>query len=603
MVCPTWPTNPTVGDTVQRGNVTYQWTGVVWDSITGPLTASQITGAIRSFDTVADMQASADLSPGDSLETKDITAKYLFKTFAQATADGDFYSATSTGNIQCVNGVAVLCNFDGDLLRYGASATVDSSAPILEALTYGKGKLVKAPDIGTDTVEFTGNMTLPNTPLTIMGAGLGTGFSVANTEQSNGLYLPAGGRDIVLDSFSMTSTPSLEPTQAITLVNCVNVTIRDITVTGFTQFPVSLRLTVSQAYGNYSIKNLNVIDGGLAGVGVSNAFEIFAGGANGFIDDLVVEDSSFSIGTGKGGNIAKFGVSTTAYIVRCNFNALNRTGESVSSGVEAGSASNNKVDTITFEDCKFNDVGQTTGLYGFASRCQFTTLKNCVFPTGNSIFVPDDVEELILEGGKVSAMLFNSVTMSKLHITDTEFDQTLALTNITCEDIVLTGVKGTTLTLGVGPTSNITLIDCGFDIINTTGATNFGSVTIRGKAPRQLVLNQGTISDIDVAYAAFEVADLTHFLKSTNLMELHHNTFKAASNNPTATNMVQIDSNARFTHNYVADVNRTFHVTVANGATLEASLNTHYDSVDNNVYGVISGTVAAVNNVINNTLV
>ena len=43
MTCPIWPANPTVGQTVQRGTVTYQWTGVVWDSITGPLTASQIT--------------------------------------------------------------------------------------------------------------------------------------------------------------------------------------------------------------------------------------------------------------------------------------------------------------------------------------------------------------------------------------------------------------------------------------------------------------------------------------------------------------------------------------------------------------------------------
>ena len=43
MTCPVWPANPTVGQTVQRGTVTYQWTGVVWDSITGPLDLAHIS--------------------------------------------------------------------------------------------------------------------------------------------------------------------------------------------------------------------------------------------------------------------------------------------------------------------------------------------------------------------------------------------------------------------------------------------------------------------------------------------------------------------------------------------------------------------------------
>ena len=69
----------------------------------------------RIFNDVATMKATDDIDFDSLLQTKDYYnsqrgggAKYLFKTFTQATADGDVYSPTSTGNIQCVNGVAVL---------------------------------------------------------------------------------------------------------------------------------------------------------------------------------------------------------------------------------------------------------------------------------------------------------------------------------------------------------------------------------------------------------------------------------------------------------------------------------------------------------------
>ena len=57
MVCPTWPQNPTIGQTHIVGSVTYQWTGVVWDSITGPLDASDITGSKYAFHSVSHMVA------------------------------------------------------------------------------------------------------------------------------------------------------------------------------------------------------------------------------------------------------------------------------------------------------------------------------------------------------------------------------------------------------------------------------------------------------------------------------------------------------------------------------------------------------------------
>ena len=147
MTCPVWPANPTVGQTVQRGTVTYQWTGVVWDSITGPLSASSITGVTYGFPTVAAMVAATDIVAGMKLSTVVYSstsnaggAEYLFKTFAQADVDGDVYSPTSTVNIQCVNGVAV---YSGTLISAAAIgfSVEDSSQSVTSLNEYIVSKL------------------------------------------------------------------------------------------------------------------------------------------------------------------------------------------------------------------------------------------------------------------------------------------------------------------------------------------------------------------------------------------------------------------------------------------------------------------------------
>ena len=181
MTCPVWPANPTVGQTVQRGTVTYQWTGVVWDSITGPLSASSITGVTYGFPTVADMVAATDIVVGMKLATtvNNTTsnaggAEYLVKTTAQATTDGDHYSASTTGNRLLSGGalVAVVQNpYKKDLAVFGASGTsgFDNASIVEECALMNSGFEITAAagryelsrtvfiPIGTTINGFSGN--------------------------------------------------------------------------------------------------------------------------------------------------------------------------------------------------------------------------------------------------------------------------------------------------------------------------------------------------------------------------------------------------------------------------------------------------------------
>jgi len=585
-----------------------QFEGEFFINSTNVLFFETLTGEYaRNFPDFSSLINDASMALGQAANVKEHTqgnggSESWDAVLLSSVTPDPFFKVASLGNNSLALSLRVNSPFD--VTKIGTSKVgIDSSSEMIACLANTD---IKSHYLPSGAYSFAGNLPITHTPLTIEGDGVSTVVDIANTEDSNGLYLPSGGKDVTIRKKRFTSTPTAgKATQAITLVDCVGITIEDVTIDGFTQFPISLRFLLGQAYGNVNIKRVIVTDGSFAGVGVSNAFEIFAGGGgNGFIDNLVVEDSSFSIGTGKGGNIAKFGVSTRALINRCRFNAVGRTGESSSSGVENGSSSNTTKDYIEYRECIFNDVGQTTGLYALASRATETLLTNPTFPAGNnSIFFPSSVEEFKVVGGFISKILFGSVTIDKFHMLGGEIEQTLTIENADIPDFTLEGVKLTTLTLGAATaTTNVTLIDCDIDTVNTITGTVLGKLTVRGKAPKQMALNSGVIDEIDICGAELEINNLTHFLKATQLMEIHHITCKAGNNNLATTNMIQIDSDARFSHNYVADVNRTFHVTVANGAVLDATNNTHYDSVDNNVYGVISGTVNKISNAINGLL-
>ena len=133
-------------------------------------------GVIYEYIAVADMKTDANLgvsltgSNTITINTKDHYssqrgggAKYLFKTFTQATADGDAYSPTSTGNIQCVNGVAVLQTVGNtiDLSKFGVAGSGDKTANWLEAmaliLSRGGGTVTNS-----ESFEFS-SVTIPHT--------------------------------------------------------------------------------------------------------------------------------------------------------------------------------------------------------------------------------------------------------------------------------------------------------------------------------------------------------------------------------------------------------------------------------------------------------
>ena len=122
MTCPIWPTNPTVGDTFIVGSVTYQWTGVVWDSITGPLKASDITGTAYVLSTVAAMKLATDITAGMKLSTVEYilgtttgAAEYVAKTLAQVTADGD--TVDEYVNHTCQAGLYAILIIEHDTLH------------------------------------------------------------------------------------------------------------------------------------------------------------------------------------------------------------------------------------------------------------------------------------------------------------------------------------------------------------------------------------------------------------------------------------------------------------------------------------------------------
>lgn len=100
MTCFSWPSNPTIGQEVTVGNVTYKWTGVVWDSVTAPLKLSQITedggldGVYRRDTTLADLSA-GDFPVNSKLSLVDRNYA-AFNVVAGGTANG--YNILDAGN-------------------------------------------------------------------------------------------------------------------------------------------------------------------------------------------------------------------------------------------------------------------------------------------------------------------------------------------------------------------------------------------------------------------------------------------------------------------------------------------------------------------------
>lgn len=118
-----------------NGGYLFDSNGWVYVSLINDLSQSY------TFPTVADFKASTIAFPaGKTIKTRgNITeglgaGTYIFKTFAQATSDGDFYSSTSKGNIEGVNGVIVLQKVSGrfSASQFGVDGTSNANDSINE---------------------------------------------------------------------------------------------------------------------------------------------------------------------------------------------------------------------------------------------------------------------------------------------------------------------------------------------------------------------------------------------------------------------------------------------------------------------------------------
>lgn len=152
MTCFSWPSNPTIGQEVTVGNVTYKWTGMVWDSVTAPLKLSQITedGGFddiysRNFKTVADMKA-ANLEPNITVRTLGFHSsgdgggsEYAILLPAQATADGYLVHQLNNGNVAAIQlGGSINVRQTGCV----GSGVVDDTLPFQAATDSGRKVIV-----------------------------------------------------------------------------------------------------------------------------------------------------------------------------------------------------------------------------------------------------------------------------------------------------------------------------------------------------------------------------------------------------------------------------------------------------------------------------
>lgn len=164
-------------------------------------------------------------------------ASYSLKTFARATADGDVYSPTSTVNIQCVNGVAVLQNILITPERVGVNTLDEMQSDLeveledVEVPFYGQVKLKNSRGSSSgliDAPNFAGQTDYGNEPI---------GFIFHHYTDGNLMQIDNVGEGNDIITLKNARNPNRRPDKASDFVGTGNYVAldRDNAATGFSE--------------------------------------------------------------------------------------------------------------------------------------------------------------------------------------------------------------------------------------------------------------------------------------------------------------------------------------------------------------------------------
>jgi hypothetical protein len=371
--------------------------------------------------------------------------------------------------------------------------------------------------------------------------------------------------------------------QAITLWNCQNITLENLTIDGFSQFSINITHTIDGVYSGFKLDRVKVTNGGnffADPSAIANCMEFFSSNSSAIRTDTLITDCEFSLMPDAKGNVAKFGLCRDTQVVRSKFSSLRATFVG-SSGIQSGSNNNplNGENRVTLQDCEINCVDTTDGYYAYDGTGWQTFIRSKITGNGGSIYVPPkgaqtqkwifidsnivdkltydnpihEIEELSLTNSYIKTLELSkdnsnpaACIVRNLTIKDSVVD-TLQIGVVSIDNLTISGAKSSLTTLSIFNADtiigDILIFDKATlgDVTYTTATGSVYSIIIDGARINRLAIRNNNLSSLVVRNSdLFVGGSLDWYMGAIDTCVFSNNTIKENPDNPptTATNVL-----------------------------------------------------------------
>ncbi|AHK11540.1 hypothetical protein S140_133 [Shewanella sp. phage 1/40] len=499
--------------------------------------------------------------------------------------------------------------------------------------------------VGVSGVEYTIRRVFFNRPVyvdlnrcTIRGDVFTTsGF---RADEIDGIYVKNG-------HFVHTKTAGVY-VQALTLWDCQNITLEDLTIDGFSQFSINITHTINGEYSGFRLDRVKVTNGGnffSDPSNIANCLEFFSSNSSAIRTDTLIKDCEFSLMPDARGNIAKLGLCRDTKVIRSKFSSLRATFVG-SSGIQSGSNNNplNGENKVTMQDCEINCIDTTDGYHAYDGTGEQTLIRTNITGNGGSIYAPPKgaqvqkwtfidsniadvflydnpinqieklsvirsfIKSIMLEKGAsivssdpcvVQEVYFENATMDQVN-----FRCTLPSIKITGPNTYINSILLGVSQMDVGKLEVSGRAELG-DIRYTDAVGNVDIIVLSDAVLNKISLRQNNLKNLLVKNSECRIkTNQEWFLNGSESCRFVGNTIQENFDLPTttATNVLMFYNDATVSGNAITSVpNRTYYIT-ADNCNVRASNNV-YEKSNNTAYTNIgAGEVRNFNCLINDTM-